>query len=130
MKLEGIHVLGFKDPYAKEMVMTIRKNFNRTPKDLNEAVKNGCIYTYNINGEAVGMITIKKYQNNYLFMDLYVKREYRTLGIGGKIMNYFLTKHINEKIILGSDIKNVGWFSKFSFRIMNKVGNIVLMELY
>ena len=130
MKLEGLYVLDFNDPYVKCILITIRRNFNRTPKDLNESVSNGCIYTYNIDGEAVGTITIKKYKNSYLFMDLYVRREYRTLGIGSKIMNYFLVKHINEKIILGSNIKNVGWFSQFPFRVINKVGNIILMETY
>ena len=129
MKLEGLYLLEGSDNYVLLPFEWIGSEFGRKRRDIFNSIKSNYIYTYNIDGEPVGTITIKKYKNNILFMDLFVMDDYRTLGIGTKIMNHFIIKYRKYPIVLGSNIKNVRWFSKFCFNVINKIGNIVLMEL-
>lgn len=128
MKLDGIHICSLGDSYVKSVYNTRLTYFNRDKKGIIKDIKNGNVYTYNIDGIPVGTFTIKKFHDYYLLMDIFISKGYRCVGIGSKIVNHFIGRYNNNKMVTGCSIKYIHWFSKFGFRVKDMIGNVILME--
>jgi hypothetical protein len=128
LKPDGFFTLHHTDPYSGLVISELKNNFGRSYRTTRENIRNENIHTYNISGSPVATITIKKENNCIFFMDLLVGKDYRTIGIGSKVMNHYIATYEGNKILLGSKVDTIRWFTLFSFEPLKKVGNIVIME--
>lgn len=121
----------------KKFISKILEQIFKSPasglEDLEDIEKNFWFFlVVEKNGEIIGTVGIKKEGNNARISRMYVKKNERGRGIGTKLIQKAL-KHAekNFKRIFFTTYKqmrSVGFYEKFGFKVYRENGNIIYMK--
>jgi ubiquinone/menaquinone biosynthesis C-methylase UbiE/N-acetylglutamate synthase-like GNAT family acetyltransferase len=81
--------------------------------------ENTNIYAYKDNGEYKGIVIFKVINNSATILDIAVKPEYQSQGIGSKLINFIFNSFNARNITAETDDDAIGFYKKYGFAIVD-----------
>ena len=95
---------------------TEERLLNRAKKYLED--ENTNIYAYKDNGEYKGIVVFKIENKSAIILDIAVKPEYQSRGIGSKLIDYIFNSFNTQIITAETDDDAIGFYKKYGFGVL------------
>jgi len=79
------------------------------------------------NGKIIGRAVVSEHENYVRLHLILVDKNYRSKGLGTKLLEKVLSLYQNKNITLSTFLGNEEWFQKYGFKIVNKHDGLISM---